>query len=88
VSSNSFLFPFLEGSTNIAAPCRIISNGHIFLFAGQEIDFLTLLQSFGLNMGSVADALGVDVATLNNMDRDVLFQMLTSQQSVTSGNNN
>jgi hypothetical protein len=49
---------------------------------------LTLLQSFGLNMGSVADALGVDVATLNNMDRDVLFQMLTSQQSVTSGNNN
>ena len=48
--------------------------------SGQEIDFLTLLQSFGLNLNSVADALGVDVATLNNKNRDVLFRLLTSAQ--------
>ncbi len=50
------------------------------LFAGKEIDFLTLLQSFGLSTRTMAKALGVDVATLNSMDRDVLFQMLTQTQ--------
>jgi hypothetical protein len=50
-----------------------------FSFAGQDIDFLTLLQSFGLDMSSVAKALGVDINTLNNMDREVLIHLLTSQ---------
>ena len=43
------------------------------------MDFLELLQSFGLDMSSVAHALGIDVATLNNMDKDVLLHLLTSQ---------
>ena len=54
-------------------------------FSGQEIDFLTLLQSFGLNLNELADALGVDVASLNNKNRDVLFRLLTSQQQQPKG---
>ena len=49
--------------------------------SGHEIDFLTLLRSFGLDMTSVARALGVDIQTLNNMDRDILLHLLTSQSS-------
>merc|ERR1719229_1995477 len=52
---------------------------------GQEIDFLTLLQSFGLTLNELADALGVDVASLNNKNRDVLFRLLTSQQQHPKG---
>jgi len=48
---------------------------------GEEMDFLELLQSFGLDMASVAKALGIDIATLNNMDKDVLLHLLTSQTS-------
>jgi predicted transcriptional regulator len=47
--------------------------------SGQDIDFLTLLQSFGLDMASVASALGLDITTLNNMDREVLIHLLTAQ---------
>ena len=43
------------------------------------MDFLELLESFGLDMKSVAQALGIDIATLNNMDKDVLLHLLTSQ---------
>ena len=46
---------------------------------GEEMDFLELLKSFGLDMASVATALGIDIATLNNMDKDVLLHLLTSQ---------
>ena len=49
------------------------------LILGEEMDFLELLKSFGLNMSSVAAALGIDIATLNNMDQDVLLHLLTSQ---------
>jgi len=48
---------------------------------GEEMDFLDLLESFGLDMKSVAHALGIDIATLNNMDKDVLLHLLTSQTS-------
>ena len=51
------------------------------LISGEEMDFLELLKSFGLNMSSVAAALGIDVAALNKMDQDVLLHLLTSQQS-------
>jgi len=44
------------------------------------MDFLELLKSFGLNLSSVAAALGIDIAALNNMDKDVLLHLLTSQQ--------
>ena len=43
--------------------------------------FLELLKSFGLNLSSVAAALGIDIAALNNMDKDVLLHLLTSQQT-------
>ena len=51
----------------------------ILFVSGQEIDFLTLLQSFGVDMGNVARALGVDIHTLINMDKDILLRLLTSQ---------
>ena len=47
---------------------------------GKEVDFLSLLESFGLEMGSVARALGVDRATLGAMDREDLLHRLTSYQ--------
>jgi hypothetical protein len=53
-------------------------------FTGQEIDFLSLLKSFGFEMDSVARALGVDINTLNNMDKDVLLELLTSQGGTTT----
>ncbi len=43
------------------------------------MDFIQLLKSFGLDMSSVANALGIDMHTLNNMDHDVLLHLLTQQ---------
>ena len=51
-------------------------------YLGEEMDFLELLKSFGLDMKSVAKALGIDEATLNNMDKEVLLHLLTSQASI------
>ncbi|CAG9764236.1 unnamed protein product [Ceutorhynchus assimilis] len=48
-------------------------------FTGEEMDFLELLKSFGLDMESVANALGVDMNTLNNMDQGHLLNLLTQQ---------
>lgn len=48
-------------------------------FTGEEMDFIELLKSFGLEMSSVASALGMDLATLNEMDNDTLLQLLTQQ---------
>ncbi|CAN7982111.1 unnamed protein product [Ixodes pacificus] len=44
---------------------------------GQEVDFLDLLRSFGLDMAAVALALGVDQKALGAMDHDTLLQLLT-----------
>ena len=52
------------------------------VISGEEMDFLELLESFGLDMKSVAHALGIDISTLNNMDKDVLLHLLTSQTNV------
>ena len=52
------------------------------VISGEEMDFLELLESFGLDMKSVAQALGIDISTLNNMDKDVLLHLLTSQTNV------
>ena len=48
------------------------------------MDFLELLKSFGLDMGSVASALGIDMAALNNMDQEVLLLLLTSHTQQTN----
>ncbi|XP_073990486.1 palmitoleoyl-protein carboxylesterase notum isoform X2 [Rhodnius prolixus] len=48
-------------------------------YTGEEMDFIELLKSFGLDMGSVASALGIDVRTLNNMDHAELINLLTQQ---------
>ncbi|KAK5650413.1 hypothetical protein RI129_001442 [Pyrocoelia pectoralis] len=50
-------------------------------FTGEEMDFIELLKSFGLDMASVADALGIDMTTLNNMDPSDLLNLLTQQTS-------
>lgn len=46
-------------------------------FTGEEMDLLELLQSFGVDMESVAKALGIDLTTLNNMDHSELLNLLT-----------
>ena len=48
---------------------------------GEEMRFLELLASFGLDMEAVATALGVDMQTLNNMDHAELVTLLTQQVS-------
>nr|CAD7407442.1 unnamed protein product [Timema poppensis] len=48
-------------------------------FTGEEMDFIELLKSFGLDMMSVANALGIDIHTLNNMDHEELLNLLTQQ---------
>ena len=45
------------------------------------MDFIELLKSFGLDMSSVANALGIDIHTLNNMDHEELLNLLTQQAS-------
>ncbi|KAJ8910753.1 hypothetical protein NQ315_017210 [Exocentrus adspersus] len=50
-------------------------------FTGEEMDFIELLKSFGLDMESVADALGIDMQTLNNMDHSELLNLLTQQSN-------
>lgn len=48
---------------------------------GEEMRFLELLSSFGLDIEAVATALGVDMQTLNNMDHAELVNLLTQQVS-------
>ncbi|KAI4458352.1 notum-related [Holotrichia oblita] len=48
-------------------------------YTGEEMDFIELLKSFGLDMESVANALGIDMPTLNNMDHADLLNLLTQQ---------
>lgn len=45
------------------------------------MDFKELLKSFGLDMDSVASALGIDIDTLNNMDQQELLNLLTQQSN-------
>lgn len=46
---------------------------------GEEMRFLELLASFGLDIEAVATALGIDMQTLNNMDHAELVNLLTQQ---------
>lgn len=48
-------------------------------FTGEEMDFIELLKSFGLDMKSVANALGIDIHTLNSMDHEELLNLLTQR---------
>ncbi len=59
--------------------CRFYLFCFVLFFLGEEMDFIQLLKSFGLDMSSVANALGIDMHTLNNMDHDVLLHLLTQQ---------
>ncbi|XP_042202956.1 palmitoleoyl-protein carboxylesterase NOTUM-like isoform X2 [Homarus americanus] len=46
-------------------------------FTGEEMNFTELLKSFGLDMASVANALGIDIHTLNSMGNNELLLILT-----------
>lgn len=48
-------------------------------YTGEEVNFIDMLKSFGLRMDSVAQALGVDLHTLNNMEHTELLDLLTQQ---------
>ena len=45
------------------------------------MDFIDLLKSFGMDMASVANALGIDIHTLNNMSHTELLNLLTQQSN-------
>ena len=45
------------------------------------MDFLHLLNSFGVNNMEIAKAMGMDVDELNSMDKEVLVHMLTSHSN-------
>jgi O-palmitoleoyl-L-serine hydrolase len=51
----------------------------IAVLSGEELDFIELLKSFGLDMSSMAQALGIDVDTLQNMEHKELLNLLTQQ---------
>lgn len=55
--------------------CPVLTNP----LTGEEVRFLELLASFGLDIEAVATALGVDMQTLNNMDHTELVNLLTQQ---------
>lgn len=48
-------------------------------FTGEEMDLIELLKSFGLDMKSVANALGIDIHTLISMDQEKLVNLLTQR---------
>lgn len=48
---------------------------------GEEMRFLELLSSFGLDIEAVAGALGIDMQTLKNMGHAELVNLLTQQVS-------
>ncbi|XP_076373441.1 palmitoleoyl-protein carboxylesterase notum1-like isoform X2 [Tachypleus tridentatus] len=50
-------------------------------YTGEEKELIELLKSFGLEMGSVADALEIDPKTLAEMDGDKLRLLLTQQKN-------
>lgn len=50
-------------------------------FTGEEMEFIDLLKSFGVNMDSVANALGIDIHTLNSMGHAELLNLLTQHKS-------
>ncbi|XP_067647325.1 palmitoleoyl-protein carboxylesterase NOTUM [Eurosta solidaginis] len=57
--------------------CPMVTNPQ----TGEEMRFLELLTSFGLDIKAVASALGLDMQTLSNMDRTELVNLLTQQAS-------
>lgn len=48
-------------------------------FTGEDMDFIDLLMQFGLDLSSIADALGMDMQTLQSMDHNLLMQLLAQQ---------
>ena len=48
-------------------------------FTGEEMDFIDLLLQFGLDLTSIANALGMDLTTLQTMDHDILLQLMVQQ---------
>ena len=48
-------------------------------FTGEEMDFIDLLMQFGLDLSSIANALNMDLPTLQAMDHDVLLKLLIQQ---------
>ncbi|XP_013422007.1 palmitoleoyl-protein carboxylesterase notum1 isoform X2 [Lingula anatina] len=49
-------------------------------YTGEEIDFIDLLIQFGIDLSSIANALNMDLATMQAMDHETLLKILTQQQ--------
>ncbi|XP_015784529.1 palmitoleoyl-protein carboxylesterase notum1' [Tetranychus urticae] len=50
-------------------------------FTGEEVNFLELLKSYGFNLMAVAQALGMETKTLNEMEDGALFQLFHKKVS-------
>lgn len=51
----------------------------IMRVTGEEVDFIELLQSFGVNIRNLSTELGIDVESLIHMDQEELLNLLTQQ---------
>ena len=71
-------------SSSVSSPWLVKTVNPKSKISGQEIDTLALLKSFGSDLGEIAGAMGYDIQTLNNMDKNVLRQLLTSPSSSSS----
>ncbi|KAL5242347.1 hypothetical protein ACI65C_009757 [Semiaphis heraclei] len=48
---------------------------------GEEVDFIELLQSFGVNIPNLSSELGIDMESLIHMDQEELLNLLTQQSN-------
>lgn len=55
----------------------VIKYINVLVVTGEEVDFVELLESFGVNIPNLSSELGIDIESLTHMDRGVLLSMLT-----------
>lgn len=53
----------------------------ILCVTGEEIDFIELLESFGVNIPNLSSELGIDMESLVHMDQEELLNLLTQQSN-------
>lgn len=60
---------------------NLISRCICVLCTGEEVDFIELLQSFGVSIPSLSTELGIDMESLVHMDQEELLNLLTQQSN-------
>lgn len=57
-----------------------MSSGTLYV-TGEEVDFIELLESFGVNIPNLSSELGIDMESLVHMDQEELLNLLTQQSN-------